>query len=639
MDMKDKDGKLPEELIWITESITTEVEIKPDLEQLHAYTQIKLALADQLRIIRQSLIVLGREDAERECGELVVKLAEDRFTLAVLGQFKRGKSSLMNSIIGRELLPTGMLPITSAITVLRYGPSERLLVNRIDSIIPDELPISALSDYVTEKGNPGNRKEVITAYVEVPVPFLRRSIEFVDTPGVGSAITANTETTYDFLPECDAVLFVTSVDMPMTSLELEFLKDIREYVDRIFFVVNKIDLVAHEEQGEVMEFVTETIRAQTGCNVVKIFPVSARLGLAARMSGDAILYDHSGIKALEEALVSFLSEEKSATFLAAITNKTLKILDNETALNVFGEASLQARTRIIQEEKSVKLRQDPRTAALAITLARTKLEALYKVVLNNQNVEVDEMELPQLNEMESLFVAESSFALPTLSVMDIAKDLLTRECPACLHLTKRASDFLIRWQYKISTESQAQEEFAAELGFCPLHTWQLLTLSSQKGASIGFTRLVKQIAFNLRSYNNTKEKGDAVQRLVHDSRNCRVCEFLRQSEEKYIKQLAKLIGEEEAFRNQYRHSQGVCLRHLGMLMNTGLSEEIKEFLLFHAIQCFEEDAEDMQSYALKRDALRRALHNKDEEDAFRRAIIRIVGGRSVCIPWAEDGAI
>ncbi|MCL6591707.1 MAG: dynamin family protein [Firmicutes bacterium] len=66
-----------------------------------------------------------------------------RFILAVLGQLKRGKSSLMNAIIGRELLPTGVLPLTSAITALRYGLVERLVVHREGLTFSKELPVSA----------------------------------------------------------------------------------------------------------------------------------------------------------------------------------------------------------------------------------------------------------------------------------------------------------------------------------------------------------------------------------------------------------------------------------------------------------------------------------------------------------------
>jgi hypothetical protein len=99
-----------------------------------------------------------------------------------------------------------------------------------------------------------------------------------------------------------------------------------------------------------------------------------------------------------------------------------------------------------------------------------------------------------------------------------------------------------------------------------------------------------------------------------------------------------MIGEASG-RSQYRRSQGVCLRHLGMLVNASSTAGSREFLLSHAAQRFEEDAEDMRSYAMKHEALRRALENRNEEDAYRRAVLRIVGGRSVCVPWAEDGEI
>jgi len=644
VDIRNEDRLSPEVHAGIAGGTESAVEIKPDLEKLRAYTQTKLALADQLRIVREALTALGRENRERQCGELVVKLAEDRFTLAVLGQFKRGKSSLMNAVIGRELLPTGVLPLTSAITVLKYGPVERLVVRCEDSIFPKELPVSALADYVTERGNPANRKKVKTACVELPVPFLRRGIEFVDTPGVGSAITANTATAYGFLPECDAVLFVTSVDTPMTSLELAFLREIREYVDRIFFVVNKIDLVEGNERGEALGFVTETIRSQIGSDTVRIFSVSARLGLVARTSGDAVLYERSGLKALEEALASFLSEEKSAVFLAAVAHKALQILDDEAAQDAFGEAALRVRVSAMQKKGFVTIRRDPRAVIAAMTEARAKLQALHAGILNGRMADVVETEVSPPIAMETgpSNAAIVAAPMPTYaegtSLADVAADLRTRGCPVCQHITKLASDFFAHWQYQISTEERTQVEFAAELGFCPLHTWQLVAMSSSHGTSVGYARLAEQIARRLRENAAVLARGDAVRQLVRDSRNCRVCGLLRWAEKEYIQRLAATIDESDG-RSQYRSSQGTCLRHLGMLTDATSTTGSHEFLLAHAAQRFEEDAEDMRSYAMKREAIRRALQNLNEEDAYLRAIIRIVGGRSVCMPWAEDGEI
>ncbi|VBB09764.1 Hypothetical protein LUCI_5062 [Lucifera butyrica] len=613
-------------------------EVNPDLEKLRAYTQAKLALAEQLRIVREALAALGRNRGEGQCEELLVKLAEDRFTLAMLGQFKRGKSSLMNAIIGRELLPTGVLPLTSAITVLKYGPAERLAVNREDSIFPDELPVSALAGYVTEKGNPANRLKVKTACVELPVPFLRRGVEFVDTPGVGSAITSNTLTTYEFLPECDAALFVTSVDTPMTSVELAFLKEIRQYMDRIFFVVNKTDLVTDNERDEILKFIAEAVREQTGLNPIKIFPVSARLGLAAKTEGDAVLYEQSGLKVLEEALASFLSGEKTAAFLGAVAHKALQILDEETTQGTFGKAALEARASTIQKEKSATLPRDPYTAAAAVKEARKKLAALHAGILQGRMTEAEIPEVPPSSTAQTDPAVVTAQDAPMPAAANIAADLQTRGCPVCQYITGQAAKFFAHWQYRLSTEEQAQAEFAAELGFCPFHTWQLLAVSSPHGASVGYARLADEAARRLKEIIAAPAAKDGMRRLLHDSRSCRVCGLLQRAEEDYIRRLARFISE-TAGRNGYRHSEGVCLRHLGMLLSTVTAAETREFLLTHAAQRFEEDAEDMRSYALKHEAVRRALQNCNEKDAYRRAVIRIAGGRNVYLPWEEDGKI
>ncbi len=196
-----------------------------DAPTLQRYIKDKLSVTHQVRLLENLFHARHSEERASQCHELMVKLAEDRFTLAVVGQFKRGKSSLMNALIGRELLPTGVLPLTSAITILRFGPREQIVISWQHSDFQREEPISALADYVTEQGNPGNRKKVRAVYVEAASPFLRRGLEFVDTPGIGSAIEANTATTCAFIPKCDAVVFVTGVDAPMTEVESDFLRD------------------------------------------------------------------------------------------------------------------------------------------------------------------------------------------------------------------------------------------------------------------------------------------------------------------------------------------------------------------------------------------------------------------------------
>jgi Dynamin family len=105
-----------------------------------------------------------------------------------LKEARISKNSILNAIIGRDLLPTGILPLTSVITVVKYGARERLVIRRKGRRFSEYEPIAALPNYVTGLHNPENRKGIETVAIELPLPFLRRGLQFVDTPGVGSAL-------------------------------------------------------------------------------------------------------------------------------------------------------------------------------------------------------------------------------------------------------------------------------------------------------------------------------------------------------------------------------------------------------------------------------------------------------------------
>ncbi|HUB59666.1 MAG TPA: DUF6062 family protein [Puia sp.] len=609
------------------------LEIEPDLKDLRAYTRAKQALAGQLRQVRRGLEALGRKEALEQCAALMVKLAEDRFTLAVLGQFNRGKSSLMNAIIGQELLPTGVLPLTSAITVLRYGPSPQLVVTRSGMSFPEMRPLEELAEFVTENGNPGNRRKVQTVRVELPVPFLRYGIEFVDTPGIGSAVAANTTTTYDFLPACDAVLFVTAADSPLSEAELAFLADIRPHVGKIFFVVNKIDLLASSERAEVGAYVQKTLQGVTGDGDLRVYPVSSREGLRSRLTGDEGLYTSSGLLSLEEDLGAFLSKEKSAAFLAVVAQKARRIVDLEEEAGAFEEAALATRAVEIRKDKVRVMQQEPHAAALTIRGARRQLAAWEQKAEETGGTDAGTETIPEEEIPRERPTPEVS---PAGSGDHREEELGVRTCPVCAHVGDKAQDFLINWQYELSVLEAAQDRFADELGFCPLHTWQLVSISSPYGASVGYPRLVERLAVWLKQ-TETGDEGKLA-RLVRNTQTCRVCDLLRQGEQEYIGWLAGRLAEEGG-QAAYRHSEGVCLRHLSMLITAVDQPELRTFLLSDAAGRFSRDVEDMRSYALKRDALRRFLQNSNEEDAYYRAMIRFVGDRRVCMPWPEDGEI
>lgn len=302
------------------------IPLSVESDELKNYARAKQHIAARLRAVKQFLEARGEDARVEQCQALFVKLAEDRFNLAVLGQFKRGKSSLMNAIIGRDLLPTGLLPLTSAITTLCYGPHPRVILRRKGWALDHEIALDELAQYVTEQGNPGNAKGVEEARVELPVPFLRRGLFFVDTPGIGSARLENTATTYAFLPEADAAILVTSVEALLSEVEQDFLRDVRALARKMFIVVNKMDLLEPHEQEPLLDYLRTGLTQTLGSGELRLYPLSARLGLLGKQNQDAAMLTASGLPELEDALAAFLAQDKQVTFLSSILERAADLL-------------------------------------------------------------------------------------------------------------------------------------------------------------------------------------------------------------------------------------------------------------------------------------------------------------------------
>lgn len=209
---------------------------------LSTYDRRKFELAEMLRAL--ATLRPKAEGARDEAVQaLSTKLAEDRFNLVVIGRFSRGKSSLMNAIIGLDQLPTGIAPLTSVITSVSYGDEAAVELTFEGQLLRRKIPLEELAQYVTQEGNPGNTKRVKLAEVQLPAEILRRGFYFIDTPGLGSAIAENTETTEAFLPAADAFLLVTSHDSPLSADELRILSETALSGRQTFIVLNKQDLV------------------------------------------------------------------------------------------------------------------------------------------------------------------------------------------------------------------------------------------------------------------------------------------------------------------------------------------------------------------------------------------------------------
>jgi GTPase SAR1 family protein len=260
----------------------------------------------------------------RPCEGLREKIEANTFNLVVVGQFKRGKTSLINALLGADILPVAVVPLTSIVTIMKYGGALRINVRFNDGTVVEIKPES-LPEYITERGNPRNEKEVSDVVIDYPSPYLRGGVQIIDTPGVGSVYEHNTDVAYQYLPKSDATLFLLSVDQPLSKAELDFLRDVRGYSDRIFFLLNKADYFCEADLRESMEFSGDVLREVMGSEV-RIFPVSAKLALEGKLSGADDLVKKSLLPQFSRVLDNFLLEDKGKILILSVTNNLLRLI-------------------------------------------------------------------------------------------------------------------------------------------------------------------------------------------------------------------------------------------------------------------------------------------------------------------------
>lgn len=315
------------------------------------------------------------------------KLVENRFNAVVFGEFKRGKTTFVNALLGADILPSAVVPLTSIVTAVAWGEEVRAQVSFLDGRTQD-VDTADLARYVTERGNPDNGLGVARAIVSYPAEDLRDGVFLVDTPGVGSIYRRSSEAARAFLAESDAAIFLTSADPPISDAEREFLREVRDASARLFFVLNKVDYLSGLDREEAVAFTRGVIADAVGHGVV-LYPISARRALMAKLVGDDRELEDSGVPVFERDFRAFLLGEKGGTILAASAGRALRLANDERnaidirerALDLPAQELDQARrqmedvfrrARARQRDLGALLRQE--TESLVATLERDLVE-------------------------------------------------------------------------------------------------------------------------------------------------------------------------------------------------------------------------------------------------------------------------
>ncbi|MFT4063630.1 dynamin family protein [Paraburkholderia sp.] len=555
---------------------------------LREYENAKFELAEQLRALSEAAKDKGDPTGEK-IRDLFVRLAEDRFNLAIVGRFGRGKSSLMNALIGVERLPTGILPLTSVITTVVYGSTEKVIIHYEGRHLATEITLDELPQFITQRTNPGNVRGVRTAEVQLPAEILRRGFHFVDTPGLGSAIAENTRTTESFLPEADAMLVVTSYDSPLSEEEFAVLRLAARYDRRVFMVLNKQDTVTQAQREEGLAYVNEQLQRVLGPRASPPFSVSARDGLAAKLEGNPEAVRQSGMAGLEEALVSFLLEGKRRAFLASFCERVLDV------------------TRL-----------DPSDAAFAAVALEVQ-EFLHRLEADSG---VAHLPRPHL----------------AASTVDVGSLQELEPCEICQRIQSVSFDFLCRYQYELSVSTQSQNRHAQARGLCVTHTRQLAQLASPRGVAVGYPALLEALSTTLERAARAASVGvqDVLDRkdVLPGTYECALCRLCMDTLHESVVDIARSLRQDT--KHQAASLSGICMLHLPALVAALEDAELTERVLTREAAILSRLADDLRRYATKHDAIRRQLASAEETEAADRTLKLIAGLANVHVPWSEE---
>ena len=400
----------------------------------------------------------GAEHIASTARGIAERVSEGRFYVACVGQFKRGKSTLLNALIGHSVLPTAVVPVTAVPTIIRHG--DRLSVRvRFQSTTWTEIPVSAVEDYVSEEKNPENTKRVAGVEIFVPSLLLKTGMCLVDTPGLGSVFAGNTAATHAFIPHIDAAIVVIGADPPLSGDELQLVDTVSQEVHDLVFVLNKADRANPAERSAALQFARRVLETRLKRTLPAILEVSAldRLNQSGpeRDWGQLIhalenLVLHSGRSLVRKAaersirraanqLMAVIKEERDALERPLEESerrivrlrKTLE--ESETVMQDLGallSAEQQRLSSVLVERRNVFQKQAQGNAHSELAerlscLAPSHNGPAYRRNANHLAQEVARAQLTPWLEGESAF-AEAEFSKTANRFVHLANDFLHR---------------------------------------------------------------------------------------------------------------------------------------------------------------------------------------------------------------------
>jgi GTPase SAR1 family protein len=285
----------------------------------------------------QAFRSLARDDLVRRLSAAKARLQRPSTVVCVVGEFKQGKSSLINALLAGRVCPVDDDLATSALTVVHFGDALKVVVRRRadGEQVVEAIDPATLNEWVTEQGNRGNQRAVERVDIALPHPLLRDGLILVDTPGMGGIGAGHGAATLAFLPYADGLIFVSDATAELSAPEVTFLKQSLELCPTVVFALTKTDLVPHWRR---IHELNRGHLADAGLDL-PVLPIASPLRHAAMKQGDPALEAESGIPALVNLLATDviapakrLAARRARTDVHSAVSQVLPSLNTELAM-------------------------------------------------------------------------------------------------------------------------------------------------------------------------------------------------------------------------------------------------------------------------------------------------------------------
>lgn len=325
---------------------------------------------NQLELTRQA----------KQARDMATRIKSHVFSVGIMGEFKRGKSTVINALLGEEIAPADVIPASATLNRITYGMKPKATVLYKDGHY-EEVPVNKIADYVTKitEESAATAELVDQAVIEYPCQFCQNNVEIIDTPGLNDddRMDAISE---GIIPKLDAVVLVLSASSPFGKSEAEFVRNklMTSDVTRLIVLVNRIDEIYGEEnrakilksiRAKIVKEILERTEAIHGADSklyqdtkdklsdIKLYPLSAIQALIGRKENRPELVQQSGILEFEERLRKLLTQERGILEIARASGLITTLLgEGENALNLRMSALKMTTEEFLRNQKEAEIK-------------------------------------------------------------------------------------------------------------------------------------------------------------------------------------------------------------------------------------------------------------------------------------------